>query len=176
MAGVTLVELLVTLAVAAILTAAAVPSFQSMVQNNRAVTQVNEFVTAIHLARSEAVKRGNPVTVCASNNQRQCNAGNSWTTGWLVFEDTNASGAPAAPASATDARLIRVWYPLEGGSTLGGDVNYLRFFSNGTATWASTPGASRSFTLNIPKCSGDQKREVSINRLGHVATKRLACS
>jgi type IV fimbrial biogenesis protein FimT len=174
--GVTLIEMMVTLAVAAILLAAAVPSFTSLIQNNRAATQVNEFVTAVHAARGEAIKRGMPVTLCASNNQQQCNAGSSWSSGWVVFEDQAASGAPAAPSSASDDRMIKVWYALEGQSSLTGDVGYLRFLPNGTANWSSNPGATRTFTLDIPKCTGDQKREISVNRLGHVATKRLSCA
>src|SRR5690606_39053909 len=85
--GVTLIEMMVTLAVAAILLAAAVPSFTSLIQNNRAATQVNDFVTAVHAARGEAIKRGMPVTLCASNNQQGCNAGSTWSNGWVVFED-----------------------------------------------------------------------------------------
>lgn len=174
--GVTLIELMVTIAVAAILLAAAVPSFTSLIQNNRAATQVNEFVTAVHAARGEAIKRGMPVTLCASNNQRQCNAGSTWSGGWVVFEDAAASGAPAAPSSASDERMIKVWYALEGQSSLTGNVSYLRFLPNGTASWSSNPGAARTFTLDVPKCTGDQKREISVNRLGHVATKRLSCA
>ncbi len=174
--GVTLIELMVTVAVAAILMAAAVPSFNTMIQNNRIAAQVNDFVTAIHAARGEAIKRGMPVTLCSSSNQRSCNAGQTWNGGWMVFEDTNSSGTPVAPESATDARLIRIWYPLEGNASFSGDAAYLRFHPNGTATWSSAPGAARTFTLDIPHCSGDQKREISINRLGHVATKRLSCA
>lgn len=174
--GVTLIEMMVTLAVAAILLAAAVPSFTSLIQNNRAATQVNEFVAAVHAARGEAIKRGMPVTLCASSNQQQCNAGSTWSSGWVVFEDQAVSGTPAAPGSASDERMIKVWYALEGQSTLTGDVGYLRFLPNGTANWSSNPGAARTFMLDIPKCTGDQKREISVNRLGHVSTKRLSCA
>lgn len=174
--GVTLIEMMVTVAVAAILMAAAVPSFNTMIQNNRISAQVNDFVSAVHAARGEAIKRGTPVTLCSSSNQRSCNGGQTWNGGWVVFEDQNTTGLPAAPTSAEDARLIRVWYPLEGNATFSGDAGYLRFQPNGTASWGSAPGAARTFTLDIPNCSGDQKREISINRLGHVATKRLSCA
>lgn len=174
--GVTLIEMMVTLAVAAILLAAAVPSFSALLQNNRAAAQVNELVAAIHAARGEAIKRGFPVTVCASSNQSSCSGGSSWTSGWIVFQDQVATGSPQTPLGADDARWVKVWYALEGQSTLSGTASYLRFHPNGTASWAGGEGASRSFTLNVPRCTGDQRREVSINRLGHVTTRRLACA
>lgn len=174
--GVTLIELMVTLAVAAILLAAAVPSFTALIQNNRAAAQVNEFVTAIHVARGEAIKRGMPVSVCSSSDQQRCNGGSSWNQGWIVFEDAQATGVPSPPNDSADARWVRVWYPLEGRSSLTGGVSYLRFHPNGTASWSAGAGATRSFTLNLPDCKGDQKREISINRLGHVTTRRQACA
>ena len=65
--GLTMLELMITLAVATILIASAAPSFRESIQNTRLVTQVNELQTALSLARSEAVKRNENVTVCASS-------------------------------------------------------------------------------------------------------------
>ena len=174
--GVTLIEMLVTLAVAAILLAAAVPSFTSLVQNNRAAAQVNDLVVAMHTARGEAIKRGFPVTLCASANQNSCSGGANWSGGWIVFQDGAATGDPQSPQAADDPRWVRVWYPLEGQSSLSGGVSYLRFHPNGTASWSGGSGATRNFVLNIPNCSGQQKKEVAINRLGHVTTRSLPCA
>lgn len=74
--GFTLVELMVTLAVAAIALTIAVPSFQSVFQSNRLVSQANELVTAINLARNEAIKRGVNVTLQAETGGFQ--------NGWCV--------------------------------------------------------------------------------------------
>lgn len=174
--GVTLIEMLVTLAVAAILLAAAVPSFTALVQNNRAAAQVNDLVGAMHTARGEAIKRGFPVTLCASSNQTSCSGGASWSGGWIVFQDGAATGNPQTPQAADDPRWVRVWYPLEGRSSLTGGVSYLRFHPNGTASWSGGSGATRNFVLDIPNCSGQQKKEVAINRLGHVTTRSLPCA
>ncbi|ANB01445.1 GspH/FimT family pseudopilin [Ectothiorhodospira sp. BSL-9] len=75
--GFTLVELMITLAVAAILATIAVPGFMNLIQTNRVVTQTNELVSAFNLARSEAIRRGVPVTVAAST-------GDDFASGWCV--------------------------------------------------------------------------------------------
>ena len=64
--GFTLIELLMTIVIAAIVLGFAVPSFQLMLENNRLVTQVNEVVSAVNMARSESIKRGTNVTMTAA--------------------------------------------------------------------------------------------------------------
>lgn len=83
--GFTLIELMVALAVLAILTGLAAPSFISMVRDNRLVTQTNEFIGALHLARAEAVKRNQDVVVCKSDDGENCDDTLTWADGWLVL-------------------------------------------------------------------------------------------
>lgn len=90
--GFTLVELMVTLAVFAIVTVLAFPGFKLYQQNSNRVTQINDLIASFNLARSEAVRRNLPVSVCASANQATCNKINNWTTGWIVFVDDNQNG------------------------------------------------------------------------------------
>lgn len=61
--GFTLIELMVTISIAAILLAVGVPSFQAIIENNRLATQSNELITAVNLARSEAIKRGVNISI-----------------------------------------------------------------------------------------------------------------
>jgi type IV fimbrial biogenesis protein FimT len=77
--GFTLIELMVTIAVLAIIVTIAIPSFQDIIERNRVVTQANNILSAVQLARSEAVKRGETITLTA--------AGGDFTGGWCVHAD-----------------------------------------------------------------------------------------
>jgi type IV fimbrial biogenesis protein FimT len=85
-AGFTLIELMITLSVAGVLLAIAVPSFNQMIIANRLATQSNEIVAAVSLARSEAIKRNASVTLCRvqTNNGTACVAGSGNWENWIV--------------------------------------------------------------------------------------------
>lgn len=90
--GFTLLELIITIALAAILLGLAVPSMHTFIQNNRISGQTNELVAALNLARSEAIKRGRGAWVCASADpdaeNPACSGNDDWDDGWLVVAVT----------------------------------------------------------------------------------------
>lgn len=90
--GFTLIELIVTLAVASILIGFGVPSFANLIASGRQSDTYNELVSSLNLARSEAVKRAGTVTVCAFATETTCGTSDDWSKGWLVFEDLDADG------------------------------------------------------------------------------------
>jgi type IV fimbrial biogenesis protein FimT len=119
--GFTLIELVMTMAIAGILIGIAIPSFKSTIKSSRLTSYANDLVGALNLARSEAVRRGIQVTV--SNN----GAPTHWESGWTVFVDfssdeiydppdnlctTSAIGAP------TEDCMLRVYPALASGYTL----------------------------------------------------------
>ena len=90
-AGITLVEVMITVAIIAILAAVALPAFNNVILANRLAAGANELVGSLQVARSEAIRRGSRVVVCASSSGAGC--GGAWSDGWIVFEDRNRDGS-----------------------------------------------------------------------------------
>ena len=86
--GFSMVELMVALAIAAILATIAVPSFREMLQNQRITTTANDFFAAINLTRSEAIQRGGRADLVPAGD------GGDWAKGWIVFVDQNDNQKP----------------------------------------------------------------------------------
>jgi len=163
----TLVELMITLVVAAILTAAAVPAYRAIVQNNRAVTLSHAFATVFHYARSEAIKRGSPVTICSSANTAQTACGNAtnWGNGWLVFVDPDGNGVLAA---STDR--LRVQEALPNGTSITTALARITFDGSGFVT-----GGTGTFTLAASGCAGNHGRSMAVSNTGRVSVTATSC-
>jgi len=102
-AGFTLLELMTALLVVAIVLSAGVPSYLSVVRNNRAATNANELVSALTIARSEAVRRSDRVSICRSADGAAC--GGTWQDGWIVFVD----GAANDTATPVVSQVLGTW-------------------------------------------------------------------
>ncbi len=102
--GYTLLEMLITLIVSSILAGIAIPSLSSLLSSNRMTVSVNEFIAALYLARSEAIKRGQTVSICPSLDQSTCITTRDWKRGWIVFVEANQNSRRDA-----DEQLIRVF-------------------------------------------------------------------
>jgi type IV fimbrial biogenesis protein FimT len=92
--GVTLIELLTTIGIVAILSAAAAPSINNLRYDSERTAAVNGFLHALFLARSESIKRGQVVTLCKSPDGSQCANRGSWSEGWMVFVNTDREESP----------------------------------------------------------------------------------
>ena len=95
LSGFTLIEMLMTVAVGAILLMIGIPSFRYVTNSNRIAAEINGLLGDMQFARSEAVKEGRPVTVCVSSNSTACDGVNvnTWQNGWIVFSDINGNAA-----------------------------------------------------------------------------------
>ena len=88
--GFTAIELMITIAILSITVSIALPSYTTIVRNGVLAQHINSFYSALNMARSEAIKRGAPVSVCPSTDQAACAAsGTQWEQGWIVFVDSN---------------------------------------------------------------------------------------
>ena len=119
--GFTLLELVVTVAIVALLAAIALPSFQTFVEGNRLTTSANLFLTMLNYARSEAIRRGGTVSVCAGNNNTcVCNANlgcnDNWKNGYLIFSDTNSD----CTIDAGQDQVLRVGDNITGDNKITG--------------------------------------------------------
>ena len=89
--GFTLIELMVTMAVLAILAVVAVPGMTMLINGNRLSGMNDELTASVQLARSEAIRRNAPVTMCGSADGTTCAAGTAWNR-WIVLGRDNTSG------------------------------------------------------------------------------------
>lgn len=129
--GVTLVELVIGILILSLLVSMAAPSFVSTVKNNRLATQINEFVGAFAGGRSEAVKRGLPISVCTSADGASCTTSGDWSQGWLLFTD---DGATPGEVDGTETVLLVHNGFTDGKNTLNSAVNRVTFNSRGFIT------------------------------------------
>ena len=117
--GFTLVELMVSMGLIAILLAVGVPSVKNMVKDNRLVTQLNAVMNDVHFARSEAAKRDLRIIMCRSADPTlttpTCGgSSNDWSTGYLVFTGEDGNNTYQA---GTDT-LLRIGPPAQQGVKL----------------------------------------------------------
>ena len=89
--GFTLIELMVTLAIVAVLMTMATLSFRYITNSSRISSEMNALVGSLQFARAEAIKQGLPVTVCSSTTGTTCSTATTWQDGWIVFVDNNGN-------------------------------------------------------------------------------------
>jgi len=116
-AGLTLVELMITLAVGAIIITMAAP-ISNLLKRNQTTTNLHEFITSLNFARSEAITRGANITICRADaaTPATCAADEPtpvpWEQGWIVFTDTNEN------TLADAGEILQQHGPLSAGYTL----------------------------------------------------------
>jgi type IV fimbrial biogenesis protein FimT len=154
--GYTLIELMVILAVLSILFSVGLPLMNIFFESNRMVSNTNEIVSGLNIARSEAIKQQMRVTMCQSSNTTSCSGSDQWEDGWIVFQDPNGNATVDA-----GERILRLSAGAEGNEVTvrSDDVNN-QIASSVTFTSRGLPktlnGGSQSGTFRI--CDGRGRR------------------
>jgi type IV fimbrial biogenesis protein FimT len=168
-AAFTLMELMVALTVMAILCAYAVPSFRQYSRDSRASAAHNDLVTAFNLARSETLRRGVPIGVCASTNGADCSGSDDWSNGWVVFTDSTG----AASDLDADDQVLQIWGGYTDDITIEGQdgLEAVRYMNTGMLD----AGAPAQLELFPAGCQGDGKRAIEIAVAGSVSYAKTSC-
>ena len=183
-AGFTMAELMITIAVLGILITIAAPSVRDLTRNARMTGQVNDLMTDLAVARSEAAKRGVHTAVCASQTGTSCDT-LAWNRGWIVFVDPNGDGALGAAAD-----IVKVSPAIDGSNetvpntiiATGLAGNWIGFRPSGlaklgagiqTATF-DICDARNTAAVGAPAAS-NKGRRISVSTMGRAITARCTC-
>lgn len=143
--GFSLLELMVVLCIVAILAAIAVPSISNIIMRATLASQARELMAGAVMARSEAIKRNQVVTLCASSNSSSC-TDDDWSKGWIVLAFTN--------------QVVYKHKPLRNGFRINSDLTRITFSASGLGASATSLIVCREEPL------GNQERVVTITATG----------
>lgn len=172
--GFTLVELLVTIAIVAILAAMAAPSFNDAILSNKLASFANSFVASAQLARSEAIKRNSAVTLCRSADSQTCASSGTWQQGWIVMCKYKTAEPDVCVSDGTENLVIAKQQALSSDYHFTGDVYSIAFQPTG----AGATNAALVLCRATPS-AGSQERSISVSATGRTSvatTRNGACS
>jgi len=171
----TLLELMIVVAIGAILMTVAVPAFNDVVKTTRLKGQVSTFRQALMEARQLAVNRGQPVTICRSNDQSSCTSNNQWENGWIIFLDDDGNGARDTSSGSSETlktvqQGLSANYSLR--STGSPTITEVTFQSSG----APADAGGSTFSLCGPEGDKSDGRDVGLNVAGRAQVTEGASS
>lgn len=162
--GVGLIELLVVLAIVAVLVAAAGPSFVGIAASLRLRSAADALVRDLSLARSEAIKRNARVVICKSRSGRACETAINWDAGWVIFQDNDNDGQVGA-----DDLVIHQQAALEGNLVISGNTpvaNYVSYTPLGTSRYITGTFQAGTFTVCQRSPEPSEARDIVLSNTG----------
>ena len=164
--GFTLIELLIVIAIAAILATLAGPFFIATTQRFRSLSESGTFAGDLQYARSEAIKQGLPVTVCASFDGSTCAATNSWHHGWIIFSD------PAANQTVSPGTILRKQKSWVGTDTFiaSSSVAAITYRRDGFRSMPSNSSGIITVTLHTSPANNNATQCITVSATGRQRT------
>ncbi|MGH8042045.1 MAG: GspH/FimT family pseudopilin [Rudaea sp.] len=166
MRGITLIELVFTIAIVATLCAISLPALGGLMQGEKSRSAHNALVATLNLARSTATARQNFVSICPSHDGKSCDNAIWWQHGWIVFADSNRDGA-----RSEDETLIQVGQLRDGvaiASTAG--RRHVTYRGDGTSA-----GTNLTFTI-CDRRGAQQANTVVVSNTGRVRSGKATPS
>ena len=171
-----MIELMVVIAIIAILTTLAAPSFVRLIQSNAMSGSVNTFMADLRFARSESIRIGGGVIMCRSEAPEAANAtcgtgdgtaGNGWVSGWIVFHDKNGNGDRNFNIDpVVNDTLLRIQGPITALNSImerGGGSSSTKFKFTATGRLLNVSSATTLQFGGNPTFSNDVQRVVCVS-------------
>lgn len=162
--GITALELMVTMAVIAILLATAVPAFRAYTWNHRMRTAMDVLQTDLNLARGHAISHNAETIVCPAIDSAACSGTPDWQNGWIIFTDLNGD-RQKQPGEPLHKRANKVEFLSISSSRFR---SYLRFYPNGTA-----PGSNITI-LFCDRRGAEHAGKILVSNTGRIRTESNA--
>ena len=169
--GFSLIQLMVALAIVAVLSGIAVPSYRYVTNSSRIAGEINNLLGDMQFARFQAIKQGQPITICSSSapyTSCQTGTGTTWNSGWIVFDDVNGNGTVD-----TGESVIRVQQAFTGSDTLTGTLGAVTFNREGFPVALTS---AMVVTLHSAPTNAQWTRCLQVGINGQVVTGQVATS
>ncbi len=164
-----MVELMVVIAILAILSMIAIPSFNQLIASNRITTVTNDLFGSLQEAKSEAIRRGIRVTLCPSINGTSCQSTTpTWTVGWITFVDDTRVTDPIVDSGEAVLKIIQ---SISDGVIIKGSTDYASFSPDGTAKLINGGFLNTTIRVCHPSTSltnDSRARDIRVLRTGRI--------
>jgi type IV fimbrial biogenesis protein FimT len=167
-AGFTLIELVVTIAIAAVLAALAVPSFVQYHRNSELTSLTNSLLAAVNTAKGEAMKTGKNAFVIPK--------GTGWNSGWIVYVDMNRDNAytEGTDLAVQTQDAPKSYFSITGNNIAAGSAPYIKFDNSGYSVDNGSAPVALSLTIARTDTSSasalEETRRIVVARTGRVRT------
>ena len=169
-AGFTLIELMITVFVMAVVIAISVPLFTNIVNASRLTSNANELVAAIQSARAEAIRQNQRASLCGSNDGLSCSNTTPWR-GWVVFADVNGNGVVDAGERVRSGNIEAPVQVLPSANITGAN-NRVQFRADGMAYGNGNILLEANLRVCLPTTNPPQNaRDVNIAMGGRAAVR-----